>query len=304
MTRTQKRHVRLVNELMYEIKVHEAMANDVVTLPPTATFRELQQVMKEKKFSGVPIVDDGELVGMVSIDDLITAFDKDWVDAPVAEHMTRHVVSIPSNHSVISATSLFSKYRYGRLPVVEAAGSRRIVGIITYGDILTKLLMMVNSIAEDAEEQRMHHYRHPEGLHETLSFDIEADNFDLAGAASSSIKKYLKTQGVEPRLLRRIAVICYEAEINVVIHSFGGRMKMMLDDDKVTVEIEDDGPGIPDVDKALQEGFTTANEKIRALGFGAGMGLNNIRKCADEFDLTSSMEEGGTRLQAVVYLEQ
>ncbi|MFN2352020.1 MAG: ATP-binding protein [Kiritimatiellia bacterium] len=97
-------------------------------------------------------------------------------------------------------------------------------------------------------------------------------------------------------------MICYEAEINVIIHSLGGYLEVELLPDRVRVMAVDEGPGIPDLDAALQPGYTTANEKIRALGFGAGMGLCNIKQCADEFEIRSTME-AGTEVEAVVMLD-
>jgi anti-sigma regulatory factor (Ser/Thr protein kinase) len=102
-------------------------------------------------------------------------------------------------------------------------------------------------------------------------------------------------------LVRRIAVICYEAEMNVILHSLGGYMDVEMLPDRVRIRVVDEGPGIPDIEKAMQPGYTTANEKIRALGFGAGMGLPNIKRCADDFSISSSMETG-TELEATVHL--
>jgi anti-sigma regulatory factor (Ser/Thr protein kinase) len=101
--------------------------------------------------------------------------------------------------------------------------------------------------------------------------------------------------------VRRIAVICYEAEMNVIIHSLGGYIEVRILGDRVVISVVDEGPGIPDIEKAMQPGFTTANEKIRALGFGAGMGLSNMKRCADQFSVRSSMETG-TEVEAVVFV--
>ena len=275
------------------------MTTDVVCFSPDTTFRAIQLCMKEKRFSGTPIVKNEDLVGMVSIDDIITAFDKGWIDDPVALHMTGDVVTVPQNYSVIAASNIFGKYRYGRLPVVSAPNSRRLVGILTFGDILSHLLLEVNSIAERVEEQETTVAKTLEHASKTLSFELEPDNFDLAGAASTTIKKHLKSFGIPAPILRRIAVICYEAEMNVIIHSLGGHMEVNVEEKQVRIRVVDEGPGIPDLDAALQPGFTTANEKIRALGFGAGMGLSNMKRCADDFTVDSSMENG-TVVEAVV----
>ncbi|MBN2450873.1 MAG: CBS domain-containing protein [Lentisphaeria bacterium] len=301
MAQFHERQIRLVHELMYQIKVREAMTRSVVTFAPSATFREIQRCLKERQFSGTPIVEDGRLVGMVSIDDIISAFDTGSIDQPVATTMTRDLVTVPQNYSVIAASNLFQKYRFGRLPVVRRPGSDELVGIITFSDILTHLLLQINSIAERVEEQERSMAAEISLRQDSLHFDLAADNFARAGVAASLTKKRLKQLGVSPILMRRIAVICYEAEMNVILHSLGGVMDVHISQDRVRVVVSDEGPGIPDLERAMEPGFTTANEKIRALGFGAGMGLPNIKRCADEFRITSSMERG-TELEAVVYL--
>ncbi len=303
MPELKERQIRLVHELMYQIKIQEAMTSDVITFPPDSTFRQIQLCMKERKFSGAPIVENGEIVGMISIDDIITAFDKGRIDQPVAEHMTRAVITVPQNYSVIAATNIFRKYRYGRLPVVKSPQSKILVGILTFSDILSHLLLKMNAIAERVEEQEKNVATAVTNAKDTLRFELAPDNFDLAGVASTTTKKRLQAAGVPPALLRRIAVICYEAEMNVIIHSLGGYMDVQLLEDRVRITVVDEGPGIPDVGKAIEPGYTTANEKIRALGFGAGMGLANIKRCADQFSILSSMGTG-TELEAVVFLDQ
>ncbi len=301
MASFNERQIRFVHELMYQLKIKEAMTTSVITFPPTARFREIQLCMKKKRFSGTPIVENDELVGIVSIDDIITAFDQDYIDEPVHSHMTRSLHTIPQNYSVIAASNMFSKYRYGRLPVVEKPNSKKLVGILTFGDILSYLLLQMNSIAERIEEQEQSMHKKMESARDNLHFDLAPDNFDMAGAASTSTKKHLIKMGVPPPVIRRVAVICYEAEMNVIIHSLGGCLDVNIMEGQIRIQVCDDGPGIPDLEKAMSPGYTTANEKIRALGFGAGMGLVNIKRCADHFKIDSSMEKG-TEVEAIVYI--
>jgi CBS domain-containing protein/anti-sigma regulatory factor (Ser/Thr protein kinase) len=286
---------------MYQIKVREVMTTPVVCFSPAATFREIQLCMKEKKFSGTPITENGELVGIISIDDIISAFDHGAIDEPVGPRMARNVITVPQNYSVIAASNIFEKFHYGRLPVVEAAQSRKVVGVLTNSDILSHLLMAVNSIAERFEREESASGNILRRPTDTLRFELVPDNFDLAGLASTAVKKHLQKCGVNPAILRRIAVICYEAEMNVIIHSMGGYMEVQLLPDRVRILVVDEGPGIPDVEKAMEPGYTTANEKIRALGFGAGIGLSNMKRCADQFSIRSSMETG-TEVEAVVLI--
>lgn len=124
-----------------------------------------------------------------------------------------------------------------------------------------------------------------------LGYDIDKEDFSMAGKASSDIKKVLKQLGIDQTIIRRVAIATYEAEINVVIHSLGGHIDVLIKDDKIEIYVEDKGPGIENIDLAMTEGFSTATHKIRELGFGAGMGLPNMKKCADEFFLNSEINK-------------
>ena len=113
-----------------------------------------------------------------------------------------------------------------------------------------------------------------------------------AGEASAQIKRMLKKLGVDPGVIRRLAIACYEAEINLVIHSDGGKLTLELNPDNVTLKSEDVGPGIPDIDLAMSEGYSTASDDVRMMGFGAGMGLANMARNADHFRIDSKVGEG------------
>lgn len=123
----------------------------------------------------------------------------------------------------------------------------------------------------------------------TYSFNVERENFVDAGVVSSKVKRILKQIGIPTAVLRNIAVACYEAEINMIIHSYGGEITLDIDDEgNVTLVFADVGPGIPDVEKALTPGWSTASTQARQMGFGAGMGLVNIKRVSDAFDLQTS----------------
>lgn len=123
-------------------------------------------------------------------------------------------------------------------------------------------------------------------------FDVEKDDFVRAGEASSNIKKILRQLGIDSGYIRKIAIAAYEAEMNIVIHSLGGRITLEVTPDFIKVTASDRGPGIADVELAMQEGYSTATEKVREMGFGAGMGLPNMKKCSDRFRVDSSPEKG------------
>jgi len=130
----------------------------------------------------------------------------------------------------------------------------------------------------------------------TNAYDVRAGEFQTAGDASASIKRKLKQIGVNSAVLRRIAVASYEAELNLIIHSNGGQLKLEMTPDSIILVSEDIGPGIADISKAMQEGFSTASEEARDLGFGAGMGLPNMKRNADGFEIESEVGKG-TRIQ-------
>jgi len=128
----------------------------------------------------------------------------------------------------------------------------------------------------------------------TEKFNVASGDFAAAGEASAKIKAILKRIGVNPALVRRITIAAYEAEMNIIIHSLGGDMTLSISRDCVRLCCIDTGPGIESIDDAMTEGYSTAPENVRTLGFGAGMGLPNIKKTSDDFEISSS--SSGTSL--------
>ncbi|HHV99544.1 MAG TPA: anti-sigma regulatory factor [Clostridiaceae bacterium] len=127
-----------------------------------------------------------------------------------------------------------------------------------------------------------------------LSYNIPANDFTFAGEASSNVKKMLSQLGINPMVIKRAAIAMYEAEINAVIHGGGGIADIQISPEKIFICIKDEGPGIPDVEVAMQEGYSTAPEYIREMGFGAGMGLPNIKRYADELQIDTEVGKGTT----------
>ena len=127
-----------------------------------------------------------------------------------------------------------------------------------------------------------------------MNYVVDGTDFTTAGEASTSVKMKLKQLGIAPDIIRRVSIAMYEAEINTVIHGGGGEAEVELESDKITIRLIDHGKGIPDVDKAMQEGWSTAPEEVRNLGFGAGMGLPNIKKYSDELYIDTEVGKGTT----------
>ena len=132
-------------------------------------------------------------------------------------------------------------------------------------------------------------------------FVVSGDDFTQAGTASSAVKKTLKQLGFDPRIVRKMAITLYEGEINMVIHGGGGEIDVFIDAEQIAAVLTDHGPGIPDIDLAMQEGWSTASEQVRGLGFGAGMGLPNMKKYADELLIDSEVGKG-TTVRLTVFL--
>lgn len=128
----------------------------------------------------------------------------------------------------------------------------------------------------------------------TLTFNIEGGDFTLAGTASSQVKRVLKQLGVDASVIKRVVVALYEAEVNIVAHAYRGVITADIDSDRVFLRLNDEGPGIPDIEKAMTPGFSTASEEVREMGFGAGMGLPNISRNADVFNIHSIPGQGTT----------
>ncbi len=136
-----------------------------------------------------------------------------------------------------------------------------------------------------------------------MEYRIEGNNFMVAGAASNNIKNTLKMLGIRSEVCTRAAIITYEAEMNLVIHSYGGVLKAEISEDRIEIVTMDEGPGIPDIKKAMTEGYTTASNQAREMGFGAGMGLPNIKRNSDAFEIKSTVGEG-TMLKSTVFFQQ
>ena len=126
----------------------------------------------------------------------------------------------------------------------------------------------------------------------TFHFDVDGENFVSAGQASVQVKKNLRELGFPPEIIRRVSIAMYEGEINMVIHAGGGKADVDVSEDRIVIVLSDQGPGIPDVDLAMQEGYSTATERVRSLGFGAGMGLPNMKRYTDEMSIDSEVGKG------------
>ncbi len=285
-----------IQELVYELKVRDAATKNVITTRPEMLMSELREILCSNRISGVPVMEGDKLVGIISIEDFINWLAGDRVDCPVRDKVTPEVKTLYADEPLIHAVSKLEKTGFGRFPVIDRKDGK-LMGIITKGNIIERLLKELE-IGYDEEE--IHRYRASHLFEDvvadrvllTFQSHIKGQDFDRAGEASSNLKKTLHRLGIHPQIVRRAAIASYEAEMNVVIYTDGGDVVAQVRSDRINIYIGDSGPGIEDVEKAMQPGYSTASEWIRELGFGAGMGLVNIKKCADRMELTSKVGKG------------
>lgn len=285
-----------VEELSYDLKVHEVMSTELRTASPDMPLSEVLEIMRIHRISGVPVVENDEMVGIVSLEDVVHALYKGNLDVPVSACMTREVVTIANYESVVKAIETFSLTRLGRLPVVDE--NNKLVGMITKGDITRGILV---ALQKDYQEEEVRRYRASHLFEDIISdrttlvlrYNIKARDFNHGGNASSNIKRALMRLGADPQITRRCGIAVYEAEMNLIIHTNnGGILKLEVEPHRITMSTVDDGPGIPDITQALQPGYSTATEQVREMGFGAGMGLVNMKRCVDTMELESIMGKG------------
>jgi len=304
---TAEKRLTKIQELVYELKVSNVMRHPVITVRPQDHMSEFRAVLHDMKISGTPVVDGERLVGIISIEDLIKWLTEAEADYSIEQKMSKEVVTVYSDEPLVSAISKFEALGYGRLPVIDRANGR-LVGIVTKGAIIEGLL---RELEIDYHEEEIHRYRASHLFEDirsdktelTIHFHIHGREFEKGGEAASNLKKILKRLNAPPDICRRAAIAAYEAEMNVIFFTDGGDMQVNIMPDKIHIDVVDQGPGIPDIEKALQPGFSTAPDWVRELGFGAGMGLNNIQNCADDMKISSTVSEG-TRLDILIFMEE
>ncbi len=291
-----RREFTKLQELAYELKVSQVMTANVITVTPDMTISAFREVLRTNRISGTPVVDEtGRMVGIISIEDLIEALVDGQMGAQVHTKMTRNPVTLRADQPLVHAIEKFSQLRYGRFPVVDAEGN--LVGIIVPEDIVRALLRHLEREYHEEEERRYrasHLFEDIVADEVTLSlrYRIQGRELARAGEASSTLKKTLSRLGIDPQVVRRVAIASYEAEMNVVLYADEGEMVAEVCRSHIDITVSDRGPGIPDVELAMQPGYSTAPDWVRELGFGAGMGLPNIRECADEMKLESTVGVG------------
>jgi CBS domain-containing protein/anti-sigma regulatory factor (Ser/Thr protein kinase) len=290
-----------IQELAGHLKIRDVMTRKVFAVTRTCTMRDVQTIMKNNAISGVPVVDDRHVIGLISVHDIMNAYEQGWMEDQVSKHMTTGVRTLSEDQPLSFAMSAFSKFPYRRFPVVNR--NNELTGMVTLRNI-NMALIQVLSQQLDAIETEGGRISPPVSSDDCIFYRIyriTRYDFEAGGKASAELRAQMQARGLPPKIIRRAAVSCYELEINIIAHSFGGTLTLYIDKDRVRITANDFGPGIPDIDLAMTEGWSTASDWIRSQGFGAGMGLPNAKRLSDEFAIQSGVDMG-TMVKSVVYL--
>ena len=237
-----------VEELAYELKIGDVMTRNVKTLTPEANMNDVAELFRANRISGAPVIKDDQLIGVVSIEDLIRSLRQGEAFSPVEKYMTSSIISVRSTDPVVEALKTFVKARIGRLPVLSPEG--KMVGILSKGDITRGLL---DALQREHHQEELIRYRASHLFEDIVSdrttlvlrYRIERGNFTRGGTASSHIKRALLRMGASPQIARRCGIAIYEAEMNLIIHSTNGG----------TIKVEIESHQVPSVDDEFRRQF-------------------------------------------------
>ena len=295
----------LFESLLVHDRARDVMSTPPITLTGEAPMSRAKDLMRHHRISGIPIVDDlGRLEGLVTLENIIISLERGCLEDPLERHMEREIVYLTDEMDLKTVVEHLMTYGFGRYPVVD--GERKVVGMVTKGDVILHILERLGNVyLHDKRREEIltpgRYLLRTEDLagDQYFTYRIESTDLDRAGEGASLFKRYLQEQGLPRPLIRRASIALYEAEVNVVIHAGGqGRIKAYVKGDQIFISVTDTGPGIDDIEEAMQPGFTTASDEIRGRGFGAGMGLANIKKYTDKVVILSSQK--GVNMEMVL----
>lgn len=308
MVNEELKFLEKYKDFFQDLNAEKIMNRVLIFLKQDNTIKEAQDIMKIKKISGVPIVDDNRrLVNIISTEDIIKALETGLINKNISELGKKEIVTLRENDGFEKIVELVATYGYGRYPVLD--NNDKLSGIVTKQDILYAVVGKLSILY-------LHDERRREVLDSPLSillknkidenkpefiYEIVTNDVNKAGEGSALLKEYLVGNKFDKTLIRKISIATYEAEVNVVIHGGGkGKIVVNADNESVVVYVEDQGPGIENIELVMQPGYSTAPEYIRSLGFGAGMGLPNIKRFADKMIITSEKNRG-TKVEMVFW---
>ena len=282
-----------VIERIYEIPVEKIMRTDVVRVSPGAMMSELKYAVKENNYACIPVLEGEKLIGQISIEGYIDWLTSDLGDVPVSEIMDIKYKTLHPDEPVITAVKELELIGLRGLPVVENE-SEKFLGVICRCTMMEGVLaeLDMNDKKEEQKDDCLFSNIQSSSALVTLSYIVKQKPLEYGGEISSSIRADLYKLGLPGSIVRRTAIAAYEAEMNLLSYAGGGLFTINLNEEILDMKIEDRGPGIPDVEKAMEPGYSTAPDWVRELGFGAGMGLQNIKNCSDNFKIESTVGEG------------
>lgn len=294
--------------LFSSLDASSVMSKTPYALHPQDRVATARIVMREKAVSGIPVVDeDFRLVGLISVSKIIEALADGRLADSVDSVMTRDVITVNVHDSFETILSYFQQFKFGRFPVIESDG--KLAGMITDMDVLSAVVRSLYSVYVH-DQRRVITLGSFSALSKEFEasadfmYDIRCNGLEHAGEGSALLKKFLQNKGYKESVVRRASVCAYEAEINVCIHAHGtGTLRAVAKKDEVIVRVEDEGPGIENIDLAMKEGWSTAPDEVRELGFGAGMGLPNIRRFSDHLVIISGKDKP-TKVEMIFLTEK
>ncbi|MDO7975519.1 CBS domain-containing protein [Oceanotoga sp. DSM 15011] len=293
------------------------LINEIMTTPPILVTGETKlkyakEIMRIKGISGMPVIKrDLTLSGILSIEDIIRVIENNSLEERVEKWMTKKPIFLNEEDTIMTFLELNKNEKFGRYPVINS--KKKVVGVVTKIDILEWMFKKLGYIyVHDERRDKVLNKNYVSSItgenFETEGYDfkysIDYKSVEMVGIAATKLKKFLTSKNINPELIRKISISTYEAEANVVIHSeSNGILYCWTEEDKIKVFIEDFGKGIEDIDSALKEGYSTATENVREKGFGAGMGLPNMKRFSDRMTLISSSGKG-VKLEMLFYFNK
>ncbi len=280
----------VILDIIFRIKIKDVMTKNPRSVEPDVPMLEAKKIMKENGVTGLPVVKNRRLLGIISIHDILECLETGDLSGAVKNYMSKNLTVLEEDMPVSFALSYFEKYKFRRFPVLNK--EKELSGMITSRDINVTLLNEINRELKNIDSRTNTEENDRAGGKYFRQFTIRKFDFENAGKTSIAIKKFLKEIGLPQNIIRRVTVAVYELEINQVVHSHGGTIQLLIEGDEITIRASDSGPGITELDKALEEGYSTASEWVRSQGFGAGMGLPNVKKVSDDFQIASGSGRG------------
>lgn len=294
--------LEILSQFFSETKIGEIMTSPAIVVTPKTSIKQVKNIMKVKKISGLPVVKKGLMLeGIISIEDIIKVLENGSLNDPVEKWMTVNVKSFYEDNTLSDFMNVSQEYKFGRYPVIN--NENKVIGIITKYDVISWLFEKLGTIYihDDRRKKILDYEEYTSKLtgeildNKKISFEFNIDYTDISkiGIGATKLKSFLKKIRINEKLVRKISIATYEAEANVIIHSESyGKIFCWDFEDSIRLLIKDYGKGIENVEMAMQEGFSTATEEVRSQGFGAGMGLPNMKRFSDKMTIISEVGKG------------